>query len=331
MQKTSSRLLSLLSLLQTRRDWPGEDLAERLDVSPRTVRRDMERLRELGYPILTFKGPAGGYRLDAGTRMPPLLFDDGQALALAVALQTAAAGTVLAEDAARALATVRQAMPPHLARRIDLLHITALRPPHRSPAHLDGQVLADLGRAIGACEELRFDYAGDLDTAAAQRRHVQPHHLVTWHDRWYLLAWDLDRGDWRTFRADRIRSRTPTGPRFVARDLPGGGIGDFVTNRFRGSHGATTEWPCRGEVVLHLPAAEVAPFAHDGTVEPLEGDRCRLTIGSWSWTALAAAIGRFDTDIDVIGPPELAAAFAELAARCAHAARIPRPDTGPAR
>ncbi|MFJ1706613.1 helix-turn-helix transcriptional regulator [Kitasatospora sp. NPDC088346] len=332
MQKTSSRLLSLLSLLQTRRDWSGDDLAERLDVSPRTVRRDIDRLRELGYPIRTFKGPAGGYRLDAGTRMPPLLFDDGQALALAVALQTAAAGTVVAEDAARALATVRQVMPPHLRRRIDLLHITALRPPQdRAPAPLDGQVLMDLGRAIRACEELRFDYVGAPDTAATQRRRVEPHHLVTRHGRWYLLAWDLDRGDWRTFRADRIRPRTPTGPRFVARDIPGGSVCDFITNRFRGSHDATTEWPCRGEVVLHLPAADVAPFAQDGTVEHLDGDRCRLTLGSWSWTALAAGISRFDTDIDVIGPPELAVAFAELAARCADAARRARPDTDPAR
>ncbi|MFI9276067.1 helix-turn-helix transcriptional regulator [Kitasatospora sp. NPDC052896] len=331
MQKTSSRLLSLLSLLQTRRDWSGEDLAERLDISPRTVRRDIDRLRELGYPILTFKGPAGGYRLDAGTRMPPLLFDDGQAVALAVALQTAA-GTAVAEDAARALATVRQVMPPHLRRRIDLLHITVVRPPQDlAPARVDGQVLVDLGRTIRACEELRFDYVSDPNTAVAQRRRVQPHHLAAWHDRWYLLAWDLDREDWRTFRADRIRPHTPTGPRFVARDIPGGNVSDFITSRFRGSHGTTAEWPCRGEVILHLPATDVAPFAHDGTVEHIGSDRCRLALGSWSWTALAAAIGRFDTDIEVIGPPELATAFADLATRYTHAAHTTRPDTGSTR
>lgn len=154
---------------------------------------------------------------------------------------------------------------------------------------------------------------------------MQPHHLVTWHHRWYLVAWDLHREDWRTFRADRVRPRTPTGPRFEPRELPGGNVSTFVTGRFRGNDGTTTDWPCRGEVVLHLPAADVAPFAQDGIVEELGPHHCRLTLGSWSWTGLAAALGRFDTDIEVVGPPELAAAFGDLAARYAHAART----TGP--
>ncbi|MFD5753542.1 helix-turn-helix transcriptional regulator [Streptomyces sp. NPDC127033] len=326
MNKTSSRLLVLLSLLQTHRDWTGEDLAGRLDITSRTVRRDIDRLRDLGYPITTVKGPAGGYRLEAGTHLPPMLFDDGQAVALAVALQTAAAGTVdtaVAEDAARALATLRQVMPPRLRHRIDLLRVTAVRPPAADDAsQVDAQVLMELSRVIHAREELRFDYAPGPSAEAGAPRRVHPHHLVTWRHRWYLVAWDLHREDWRTFRVDRIRPRTPTGPRFTPRELPGGDVSTFVTSRFRGNDGTTTDWPCRGDVILHLPAAEVVPFAQDGIVEELGSRRCRLTLGSWSWSGLAAAIGRFDTDVDVIGPPQLAAACADLAARYARAARM---------
>ncbi|WP_370085866.1 helix-turn-helix transcriptional regulator [Streptacidiphilus sp. MAP12-16] len=322
MQKTSSRLLALLALLQTRRGWSGEDLAERLDITPRTVRRDIGRLRELGYPITAFKGPAGGYRLDAGGHLPPLLFDDGQAVALAVALQTAATGTTMAEDAARALTVIRQVMPSRLRHRIDMLRITAVQPPENGDApQVDTQVFTDLSTAIHAREELRFDYAQDQKAATGQqRRRVQPHHLVTWRGRWYLLAWDLDRDDWRTFRVDRIHPRTPNGPRFTPREVPGGDVSAFITGRFRGSDGTTTDWPCHGEVVLDLPATAVAHFAQDGIVEALGPDRCRLALGSWSWTGLAATIGRFDADIEVIGPPELNAAFACLATRYAKAA-----------
>ena len=129
-----------------------------------------------------------------------------------------------------------------------------------------------------------------------------------------------DREDWRTFRVDRIRPRTPTGPRFVPRELPGGTVSAFITDRFRGSDGTGTDWPCRGEVILDVPATAVAPFAQDGIVEALAPDRCRLLLGSWSWTGLAAAIGRFDADIEVVGPPDLTSAFAQLATRCAKAA-----------
>jgi predicted DNA-binding transcriptional regulator YafY len=330
MQKTSSRLLALLSLLQAHRDWSGEDLAERLDITSRTVRRDIDRLRELGYAITTVKGPAGGYRLEAGTHLPPMLFDDGQAVALTVALQTAATGTAVADDATRALATLRQVMPPRLRHHIDLLPITAVPPTEaRDTPQVGTQVLVDLGRAIHGREELRFDYAPGPSTPTGTTRRVQPHHLVTWRHHWYLVAWDLDREDWRTFRVDRIRPRTPTGPRFTPRELPGGQVSTFVTSRFRGNDGTTTDWPCQGEVILHLPATDVAPFVQDGIVEELGPHRCRLTLGSWSWTGLAATIGRFDTDIDVVGPPQLATAFADLAARFSRAARTTGPETGP--
>ncbi|MFI6711388.1 helix-turn-helix transcriptional regulator [Nonomuraea sp. NPDC050478] len=446
MPKTSARLLALLSLLQARRDWPGAVLAERLDVSPRTVRRDVDRLRELGYPIVAAKGPDGGYRLDAGADLPPLLFDDEQAVALAVALQTAAAsGAGIGEAAARALTTVRQVMPARLRHRIDTLQITAVeRPaPHPLP-QVDSGVLTALGTAVRAREVLRFDYApasliinpasrpptddhpptspkddnirpprryapapptddhppasqtddhapappaddyapaslrdDDIrpprqhasaspmsDCAPAPStddginpprryapapptddhapvcptddvpasptnegmrppRRVEPHHLVTWGGRWYLVAWDLDRDDWRTFRVDRINPRTPNGPRFAPREVPGGDVAAFVAGRFRG--GGSGDWPCRGEVVLRLPAATVSRYLRDGVVEELGADRCRLVLGSWSWAGLAASVGRFDADIEVVGPPELKDAFAQLARRFAQAATAPLP------
>jgi predicted DNA-binding transcriptional regulator YafY len=326
MPKTSARLLSLLSLLQARRDWPGALLAERLNISPRTVRRDVERLRELGYPVLAFKGPDGGYRLDAGTELPPLLFDDEQAVALAVALQIATtAGAGIEEAAARALNTVRQVMPARLRRRIGTLQVTAIERPAIRPGPQAGSgVLMALSAAVHAREVLRFDYApasppGAGDGDGAPPRRVQPHHLVTWGGRWYLVAWDLDRGDWRTFRADRITPRTPTGPRFTPRELPGGEVAAFVTSRFQGS-GGSGGWPCRGEVILDVAAEVVSRYTREGIVEELGPDRCRLVLGSWSWPGLAAAIGRFDAGIQVVGPAELTDAFAHLARRYADAA-----------
>jgi predicted DNA-binding transcriptional regulator YafY len=306
MLETSARLLALLSLLQARRDWPGQLLAERLDISPRTVRRDVDRLRELGYPIQATKGPDGGYRLDAGSELPPLLFDDEQAVALAVALQMAVAtGAGIGEAAVRALTTVRQVLPARLRHRVDELRFTPIE--SRPGTQADAAVLLSISATVRAREVLRFDYQ-------AEPRRAEPHHLVTWGGRWYLVAWDLDRADWRTFRADRITPKIPNGPRFTPRDLPGGDVAAFVNSHFRGSDGSRL-WPCTGEVVLHLPVAEVAPYVGDAVVEELGPDRCRLTLGSWSWIGLASSLGRFDADIEVLGPPELRTACQELAQR----------------
>ncbi|MEU0098584.1 YafY family protein [Streptomyces sp. NPDC006267] len=325
MPKTSARLLALLSLLQARRDWPGGLLAERLGVSPRTVRRDVDRLRELGYPIAAFKGPDGGYRLDAGARLPPLLFDDDQAVALAVALRTAAAtGAGIGEAATRALTTVRQVMPARLRHRVDALQVTAVeRRGGRPRPQADPRVLVTLSAAVRAREVLRFDHSPAARPATADAappvRRVEPHHLVTWGGRWYLVAWDLDREDWRTFRADRISPRTPTGPRFTPRDVPGGDVAAFVAARFQGPE-APDGWPCRGEVILDAPASEVATHVRDGIVEEYGPDRCRVVLGAWSWPVLAAEFGRFDVDIEVVGPDGLRDAFARLARRYADAA-----------
>ncbi|MBD7956406.1 WYL domain-containing protein [Microbacterium sp. Sa4CUA7] len=319
---TTSRLLTLLSLLQTRRDWPGAVLAERLHISHRTVRRDIERLREMGYRIDTTMGPDGGYRLDAGSELPPLLFDDDQVLALAIALQAAAmSGTEIGEAALRALTTVRQVMPSRVRRRMDAVSFTTLAHTGAGPApSVSPDVLIALSAAVRAHEVLRFDYADPRasdttsDAGSPPARRVEPHHLVASQGRWYLLAWDLDLGDWRIFRADRMTPRTPTRLAFVPREVPGGDAAAFVAARFKGS-AQSDAWPCVGTVLLRLPARDVLPFAGDGVVEDIAPDWCRYTAGSWSWVSLAAALARFDADLEVVGPPELADAFTRLAER----------------
>ncbi len=315
----TSRLLRLLSLLQTRRDWPGSLLAGKLEISRRTVRRDIDRLREMGYSIEATMGPEGGYRLSAGSELPPLLFDDDQVIALAVALQAATVtGGGLQESALRALTTVRQLVPSRLRHRMNALEFTTIprRPGDAAPDSVSPNVLITLSAAARAHEVLRFDYAKDR-LGAAERlrpRRVEPHYVVTSHGRWYLVAWDLERDEWRLFRADRITPRTPTGPRFTPREIPGGNVAEYVSARFKGSD-ATNAWPCIGKVILHRPARSVLPFAGDGIVEKLGPDRCSLEVGSWSWVSLAATLNRFDTDIEVLHPPELRNAFAQLAAR----------------
>ena len=325
MSGTPGRLLSLLSLLQARREWPGHLLASRLEVSERTVRRDVDRLRQLGYPVEAVMGPQGGYRLGAGADLPPLLFDDEQAVALAVALQVAAGTQPGISDAAwRALDTVRQVLPDRLRHRVDAMQVVAA--PREGAVAVDTAVLLAVTGAARDHQQLRFDHqpAGATDPAAGNGppRRVEPHHVVHREGRWYLLAWDLDRADWRTFRLDRVSPRTPTGPRFTPRDVPGGDVGGFVAARFRGQRApvAGRRWPCEGTVVLHVAASEVAPYAAEGTVESLGPDRCRLHAGAWSWAGLAASIARTGADIEVLEPPELADAFGQLARRAAAAA-----------
>jgi predicted DNA-binding transcriptional regulator YafY len=320
---TSSRLLSLLSLLQVRRDWPGDLLAERLGVSERTVRRDVDRLRGLGYPVTAVKGPDGGYRLAAGSDLPPLLFDDEQAVALAVALRTAVAtGAGIEEAAARALATVRQVLPARLRRRVDALEVTAVEAAGRGRGpQADTGVLLALSAAIRSTEEVRFDHRSPArpdDAGLRPPRRVHPHHLVARGGRWYLVGWDPEAGEWRVHRADRMTLRVPNGPRFAPREVPGGDVAAFLSARFKGSE-SVDAWPCRGEVVLDLPAARVAPFAADALVEEVGPARTRVVMGSWSWAALAAALARFDADIEVVGPDALRDAFAALSRRARRA------------
>jgi len=325
MLETSARLLALLSLLQARRDWPGRTLADRLEVSPRTVRRDVDRLRELGYPVSATRGPDGGYRLDAGADLPPLLFDDDQAVAVAVALQTATMAVQGVEEAAlRALATVRQVMPARLRHRIDALQVTRVAKSTQRQDRIDTEDLLSIGTAVRAREVLRFDYAGRREFAEGDEqgrpRRAEPHHLITWGGRWYVVGWDLDRADWRTYRVDRMTPRTPSGPRFTPRPLPAPDLAAFIAERFEGG----TPLPCRGTAILSAPAAAVGEWLRgQGVVEDLGDGRCRVTAESWSWAGLAAWFGIFDADLEIVGPPELHAAATVLARRYTDAVTAP--------
>lgn len=319
MTAPTARLLTLLSLLQTPRDWPGKELADRLGIAPRTVRRDVDRLRELGYRIGAAKGPYGGYRLEAGSELPPLLFDEEQAVAIAVALQGVRASGVDIEEAAdRALATVRQVMPSRLRHRVDGIRFTDAG----SDTRVDPAVLEAVSAAVRDRHVLRFGYR-DEDRPP---RRTEPHAVVLRDGRWYLLAWELDAGDWRIFRLDRMSPRIPTGPSFVPRPLPAADAATYLAARAKGSE-AEDRWPCVGEVVLDLPAAEVAAWAGEGELEPLTEETCRLTIGSWSWTGVLAAVARFDASFTVVGPDALREAAVTLSARLAQASAS-RPQPG---
>jgi predicted DNA-binding transcriptional regulator YafY len=263
-------------------------------------------------------GPHGGYRLDAGAETPPPLFDDDQALAVAIALRAAPAlGAGIGEAAVRALATMRQVLPSRLRHRFDAVEVTTVGRPGEAPAAaVPLDVLLTLAQAVRDRVTLRFDYLPRGEGDPHPRR-VEPHHLVTSHGRWYLLGWDLDRDDWRLLAAERVRPRVPHGAPFVPRVVPGGDVDAFVSGRFKGSD--ANEWPCRGTVVLHAAAHRVGPFAGDGTVTVVDEGRCTLEAGSWTWGALAASFGRFEVAMEVVGPPELAEAFAVQAERFAAA------------
>lgn len=314
MTSPSGRLLTLLSLLQARRDWPGEELSRRLEVSPRTVRRDVDRLRDLGYPVQATKGPDGGYRLAPGADLPPMLFDDEQAVAIAVALQTASTGVPGVQEAAlRALSTIRQVLPARLRHRVDALQVTAVPRAGSPPA-----VTADTLLQIGACcrdhQMLRFDYVDAVGAASA--RVVEPHRLVSWGSRWYVVSWDRDRHDWRTFRADRMSLKTPAGPRFSPRELTDGQVRHLLA-----PDPAHPDWEVRGTVLMQAPAHEVARWVpeYQGQVSAVDERSCRIEIGSWSYGSLAAWLLLFETDFEVIEPAALREVLAELAARVARA------------
>ncbi len=290
-------MLELLSLLQARRDWPGHVLAERLGVTTRTVRRDIDRLRALGYAIDSTKGPDGGYRLAAGAELPPLLFDDEQAVALAVALRYATtSGVELGESAERALATVRQVMPSRLRHRVDAIDFTTPTVDER----VDPGVLEAVSRAVNTKVTMRFDYGG----GPGPTRLVEPHGLVARHSRWYLVAWDLDRSDWRTFRVDRMEPRGTAGEPFSPRPIPTGDAATFVAARAKGSDDED-RWPCVGSFEIDLSARELVRWVPDGEVIEAGPIRSLVTTGSWSWSGLLATIIRFGAPFRVVGPAEL--------------------------
>jgi predicted DNA-binding transcriptional regulator YafY len=314
MWETSARLLKLLSLLQARRDWSGADLAARLEVSERTVRRDIERLRDLGYPVHATRGTDGGYRLGAGAAMPPLLLDDDEAVAVAVGLRTAARSPVtgIEETSVRALAKLEQVLPPRLRHRVGAVaDYTVPIPPDTPAPPVDPTVLTTLAGACRDHERLRFDYRA-YDRASTIRS-VEPHRLVSWGRKWYLVAWDTDRGDWRTFRVDRIQPRTPTGPRFTPRELPDGG--DVAAYVARGVSSAGFRFQAR--VTVHAPAAVVTARIHPavGAVKEIDDHSCVLATGADTVDTIAVYLGLLDADFEVSEPPELVTRLRVLADR----------------
>ncbi|KAD3455984.1 WYL domain-containing protein [Arthrobacter yangruifuii] len=308
MPGTSSRMLALLSLLQSRRDWPGRVLAERLDVTPRTVRRDVDRLRELGYSIDAVKGPDGGYRLAAGSELPPLLFDDEQAVAIAVALQSApSSGVDLDDAAARALTTVKQVMPSRLRHRVEGIRFTDAG----ASARVDPKVLEAVSTAARDRRVLRFDYGDDVSRPP---RRVEPHAVVARRGRWYLICWDLEKTDWRIYRLDKLTPKVPAGAGFTPRTVPAGGAAGFLTARLKGSDGGA-DWPCYGELLIELPAAAIAPWLGDGELEQVSETACRVRVGSWSEAGLLSWALRFDAPFTVLGPDAFIDSLGGFAAR----------------
>ncbi|TDB72128.1 YafY family protein [Micromonospora sp. KC721] len=317
MLETSARLLRLLSLLQTARDRTGPELAERLNVSTRTVRNDIDRLRNLGYPVHGTRGAVGGYRLGAGAALPPLLLDDEEAVAVAVGLRTAAGGSVagIEETSLRALAKLEQVLPARLRRRVAALGAYTVRVPHDEPGPtVDTDILSLLSSACRDRERLRFDYARHDGTTG--RREVEPYRLVTWGRRWYLVAFDPQRDDWRTFRVDRITPRTPTGPRFTPRKPPE----DVVDRVRRGVSSAA--WRHRARILVHAPAEVVTARINPavGTVEPVDSARCLLHTGADRLETIAVWLGLLDADLTVEDPPELRALLRTLGERYLRAA-----------
>ena len=316
MLATSDRLLKLLALLQSRPRWTGPELAERLGVTTRTVRNDIDRVRRLGYPVHAEPGPAGGYHLGAGTTLPPLLLDDGEAVAVTLGLRLAAAAAVsgLDEASQRALAKLEQVLPSRLRERVAAIGMATL--PLGGGPVLPAEVLTLVASACRDHRRLRFDYRDHEGEASV--RTVEPHRLVLARGRWYLVAWDVEREGWRTFRADRIDlPANARGDRFTPRDPPGGDLAAYVQGGL-----AQATWRVRTRVVVHAPAEWVAARlpAGTGVVEALDEGRSAFEAGAETPAVLAGYLALLGADFELVGPPEVVRAVGELGHRLSRAA-----------
>ncbi|ADD44380.1 Helix-turn-helix type 11 domain protein [Stackebrandtia nassauensis DSM 44728] len=304
-------MLSLLSLLQGGRSWTGIELAERLSTSPRTLRRDIDRLRELGYPVETTRGPGGHYRLVAGSAMPPLLLEDDEAVAIALGLRVASDGVMadVADTASSALRKVEQVLPKRLRQRVRAMHAATETTPARWP-QVSARLLDIVGEASHRSQRLDFDYRDRGD--ARTRRRVEPYRQVLVNRRWYLLAWDLDRGDWRIFRMDRM-SDPQVGPgRFEARELPAESAASFVEN-------ALKRYPPMHHIVVdfHAPLERVASLQNDrdGTLTRIDDEHCRYSVDADSFEWMAIMLGVLGLEYRIVGPEEFVEYSRKLAER----------------
>lgn len=318
MANTSSRTLRLLSLLQARRFWPGAELAGRLEVSVRTLRRDVDRLRDLGYPVEASPGVAGGYALSAGAALPPLVIDDDEAVALAAAIQSRMVSGGSGDDAAvRALAKIVQVMPARLRRRLDAVRASTVGAawPGSPTAEPEPQVLLALAQSCRDAERIRFDHRRGEDGWLS--RHVEPFRMVALGRRWYLVGYDLDRDDWRTFRVDRISRVQATGRRFAQRRPPFDDVADHV----RTSISSAGRSSVQAELLVDLPADRVVTLIGRWVqVEPLAADRCRVTMNAESLDWALFAAGTLGTRCEIVGPPELKDLAADWSRRLGAAA-----------
>ncbi|CAM5454164.1 helix-turn-helix transcriptional regulator [Streptomyces purpurascens] len=315
---TPARLLTLLSLLQTPREWPGGELADRLRVSRRTVRRDIDRLRELGYPVQATKGADGGYRLVAGKAMPPLVLDDEEAVAIAVGLRAGAGHAVegLDEASVRALAKLEQVLPGRLRHRVTTLQAATMPLTSGDGPSIAPETLTVMASTVAGHERLRFAYRAADGTES--RRLTEPYRLVSTGRRWYLVAYDIDRDDWRTFRVDRVSEPFATGARFVPRELPTGSAAEFLRQSMQRQQ-QTYDF----EVTFAAPADFVAARLPKwlGTPEALDDNSCRLRGSAGDqvqWVAFRLAM--LECDFVVREPAELVRAVRELGARLSKAA-----------
>jgi predicted DNA-binding transcriptional regulator YafY len=315
MLETSARLLRLLSLFQARRYWSGAELSERLEVTARTLRRDVDRLRSLGYPVNSTSGAAGGYQLGAGATLPPLLLDDDEAVAVAVGLRTAASGTVagIEEASLRALSKLEQVLPSRLRTRVTALHAFILPLANAGPT-VDAKILSVIAGACRDCEKLSFGYRSR--DGEASMREVEPHRLVHTGRRWYLAAWDLSRNNWRTFRVDRIAPKLSTGSRFAPRQPPEGDFAAYVSRSV-----SYAPHPHQARIVLQasveMAAERVPPAA--GTLEAVDEHTCILHTGATSLDTLSVYLALIGFDFEVREPPELVERVRWLAERFARA------------
>ncbi|MGY4103053.1 helix-turn-helix transcriptional regulator [Nocardia sp. R16R-3T] len=316
MSNTSSRTLRLLSLLQTHRYWPGEELARRLEVSIRTLRRDVDRLRELGYPVNASRGVEGGYQLAPGAVLPPLVLDDEEAVALVVGLRAVAHSGLagVAESSVRAQAKVIQVMPPALRRRVEALRAMTVSTGWDGAGpdlDTDPDVLVVVAQACRDSERMEFDYvAAD---GRPSRRHVESLRLVTLGRRWYLVAYDLGRNDWRSFRADRMSDPRGTGARFRPRTLPAEDAGAFVRERVTALHRPVVH---HIQALVHAPADDVRRKIGRWAEVNERGDHSclvRMTSDALEWPAMA--LGSLNSEFTVIGSPALREYLAEWATR----------------
>ncbi len=311
MLDTSARLLRLLSLFQARRYWSGAELCERLEVTARTLRRDVDRLRTLGYPVASSSGTGGGYQLGAGAELPPLLLDDDEAIAVALGLRTAAAGGVagMEEALVRALAKLDQVLPSRLSQRVAALH-TVILPLAPAGPSVEAGTLSHIAAACRDQEMLRFGYKSREGAATA--REVEPYRLVHTGSRWYLVAWDLGRHDWRTFRVDRIEPKLCSGQRFKPRNPPEGGLEAYVSRAL-----SYAPYPQRARVVCHAPiealASRIPPAA--GFLEAIDEHTSMLHTGGPSADIIAVHLALLGVDFEVLEPPELVEEVRRLAGR----------------